>query len=180
MRCSSCESHLAPYADRTLSPLRRAAIAAHLQSCGGCRELYERVRNVDALLETGRPAELPHDFTQALMGRVAAMPVPVRRVPPVWRIAAIYLGCAWLLFGAIAGTVRLPVPGASSIPALLSGVRAVELGARSLWPVAPLAITAGVALLIVDALLLAAIVLFYRTVHPRVAATLAAPAEAKR
>lgn len=180
MRCSSCEPWLGAFVDDALSPRKRAAVAAHLRSCASCRELYDRLRNVDALLVTGRAAELPANFTRELMGRLHEVPRPVNRRPPLLRLAALYLGCAWIVAALAVWYARdaaAPAVALHALSPLASGLAAIGRVVRSLWPIAPLAASAGVALLAVDALLLAAVILFYRAVHPRVAATLATSSE---
>jgi len=176
VRCSWCEPRLAAYVDGSLSPRKRAAVAAHLRVCDACHDLYQQLRSVDALLETGRAGELPASFTSDVMGRLQAFPAPVRRGPPLLRVAALYLSCAWIAGALLLWGLRDAAPAASLAP-FVAAVAAVERSARTLWPIAPLAASFGVVLLAVDALLLAGVLIFYRAVRPRVVATLT---EAKR
>jgi hypothetical protein len=49
---------------------------------------------------------------------------------------------------------------------------------RALWPIAPMALSAVVGVLAIDALLFAGVVIFYRRVRPRLTAYLTATVEA--
>jgi anti-sigma factor RsiW len=178
MRCSWCESRLDEYVDATLSPVQMRAMYVHLQSCPDCEALHRRVRVVDGLLHTTRAIQLDGDFTSLVMTQIEVLPTP--RVPrqSLWLFGAFYLVCAWALVAAAMLALR---PGTFAAAGLafngVGALRALMQGAHALWPIAPLAVFLVAGALSVDALLLTAIVLFYRTLRPRLAAALAARAE---
>ena len=177
MRCSSCEPLLDLYVDGALPQARQAAVGAHVRACDACRGLYERLRIVDALLETHKPVGvLPADFTVALMQQVHAMPAPPPFRQHLFRAALAYLAAAWVAVAIAIVTIRSATlqPALHSASAVFGGIYdGVTRGAHAMWPVAPIAVSVGVTILTVDALLLVAIVLFYRNVRPRLAAALA-------
>jgi len=98
--CSSSEALFEAYLDRTLTPVRRASLAAHLRSCGRCTGVLEELRVVDALLAAPSPTELPPNFTFATMAEVRSLGRPRASAPPVAAYLVCYLVAAWLLIGA--------------------------------------------------------------------------------
>lgn len=176
MRCSSCESFVGEYVEGALAPRRARAVAAHLRTCPACRALYDRLRNVDALLVTARAPELAPEFTRSVMERVRTMPPPPRERRRLLPLALLYLGFAW---AAAIATITFFWPEFSGGARLAgnvvaSSMQSLAYGAHAAWPIAPLATLAGASLLSVDLLLLAAAFAFYRSVRPRLAAALAA------
>ena len=79
MRCSSCEPLFDRFLEGTLTPREQSEVAAHVRSCTGCALLLEELKVVDALLFTTQAAELPINFTFAVMAETRTMP------PPKWR-----------------------------------------------------------------------------------------------
>jgi len=180
MRCSWCEVRLDEYLEGGLAPRARAALRAHLEACAQCRQLLERARIVDGLLHTNRPAPIPADFTAAVMVRVRAMPAPAPMHRTLWHLAAAYLVGAWAVVAAALLFVRFGWSSAQTarIAAAAGGAaQALTHGLHSLWPAAPIAASLGVTVLSIDVMLLAAIVVFYRMVRPRLAAVLAPAGE---
>lgn len=176
MRCSSCEAMLDRYVEGDLEPARATAVAMHLQSCEGCEALHRRVRVVDGLLATVRPATLDRDFTFDVMARVRELPTPALPRRSWLPLAAFYLIAAWI----VAAAAIVPAWGAAPVHvgALLHGfgetLGILARGARGLIPAEPLALAFVIALLAVDALLFAAVAVFYRRVRPRLHAYLTA------
>lgn len=176
MRCSSCEALLDWYVEGDLSPARTAAVAAHLQSCTACERLHRRLRVVDGLLATVRPVALDGDFTFDVMARVRELPLPALPKRSWLPLAAFYLIAAWIVVAA----AMVPAWGTAPMHAapLLHGfgetMSVLARGARALIPAEPLALAFVLALLAVDALLFAAVVVFYRRVRPRLTAYLTA------
>lgn len=177
MRCSWCEASLDEFVEATLSPAAMQAVAAHLRECAACEALHRRLRIVDALLETARIPELEPAFTDAVMVRVRMLPVPAPARRAIWPIAACYVIAAWI---ATAIAIALshsgaPAAAAQAIAARTGSALAGFMGGlHALWPVAPLAASLVIGVLSVDVVLFAVVIVFYRTVRPRLAARLAA------
>ena len=180
MRCSSCEPLLDAFVETTLEPRRTSAVAAHLRDCAACEALHRRLRVVDALLMTVHSTPLGCDFTADVMAAIRTLPTPEAPRKAILPLAAFYLVAAWIVAAAAVVLVR---PGAGSsvsgVARAAAGlIEAVQQGVHALWPIAPVALSVVVSVLAIDALLLAAVVLFYRRVRPRLTAYLTAPAEA--
>ena len=98
MRCSSCELDLDRYLEGSLSSARMALVASHLAACASCQIVLEELRVVDALLATTRPAELPPNFTFAVLAEARDLKAPRQRA---WRrpvlLGVTYLIAAWTL-----------------------------------------------------------------------------------
>jgi hypothetical protein len=112
------------------------------------------------------------------MAEVRAAPVPRARTPVVWAWLAFYLVAAWL---AASGSYAL---FGKHLPALLAPLAVVRDGVTQFFaatdavshavaPATPLVIAFVIGALLVDALLVATIVLFQRTIRPRLAARIA-------
>ena len=175
MRCSWCETVLDEYVEATLPPRQMLAVAAHLQQCPACEVLHRRLRIVDGLLHTRTMIDVESGFSKAVMAHVRTMPVPQVRRRGIWIVLLFYLICAW----AAAFTVAIVWPHAHVAPGAWtsvasSGWQAIAHGVHALSPVAPIAISIVVSVLAIDALLLAAIYVFYRTIRPRLNDHLAA------
>ncbi len=178
MRCSSCETDLDRYIEGTLAPRRMAAISAHLRTCDTCNALLDELRVVDALLATTDCTELAPNFTFAVMAEVRTMPRPQSRSLSVWAILSFYLLVAWIAATAVAvashGNVPLLGTAVAQTQAAAGDAFAALAGAaHGVGPAAPLAIGIVIAILTLDLVLAATLVVFYRTVRPRLAARLA-------
>ncbi len=166
MRCSWFETVLDEYVEATLPARQMLAVAAHLQQCSACELLHRRLRIVDGLLHTRKTIDVQPDFSQSVMARVRSMPVPHAPRRAMWIVALFYLICAW----AVALTIalvwpRAHVPGAWT-SVIASGWQAIAHGVHAVSPIAPIAFSIVVSVLAIDALLLAAIYVFYRTIRP--------------
>ncbi len=178
MRCSSCEILLDRYVEATLPPRQMTAVSAHLKTCDTCAALVNELRVVDGLMSTTKSVDLPANFTFAVMAEARTMPVAVERRLSVWSLLIFYLVAAWIalsggfaLFGPrLAFLERAFAPiwsGAGNIVAAIAGI------AHGVGPAAP-AVVAGVSfVLFVDVFLAGALIFFYRSVRPRLAAVLA-------
>jgi anti-sigma factor RsiW len=163
------------YVEATLPPRQMLAVAGHLQACPACEALHRRLRIVDGLLHTRTMLDLEPGFSRTVMAQVRTMPVPRVHRRAVWMIALFYLICAW----AAALTVMFAWPRAHLATGALASTAsslwaAIAHGVHALWPVTPLAFVFVLGMLSIDAVLLAAIYVFYRTVRPRLAEHLAA------
>jgi anti-sigma factor RsiW len=173
MRCSWCEPLLAEYIEGSLSARRMAVVARHVHGCASCTALVEELKVIDALLATTTTPELPTNFTFAVMAHARSMPVPERRLMPVWMAVASYVLAVWLLAGgwfllrgtgAIAGAHHALAPFGSGLLAF------ANLGAGAGHALAPNAIALGAivsGVLVLDVLALAGLLYFYRYVRPR-------------
>ena len=101
MRCSSCEPLLDRYLEGTLTPRELSEISAHVRECGGCANLIEELKVVDALLLTTSVPELPANFTFAVMAETRSLPAPKPHRQRVWSFIAVYLAAAWVAAVAI-------------------------------------------------------------------------------
>ncbi|MBV8118125.1 MAG: zf-HC2 domain-containing protein [Candidatus Eremiobacteraeota bacterium] len=178
MRCSSCEPLLDRYVEGTLRQRQMLAVTAHLKSCDACVGLVNELRVVDALMATTKAADLPANFTFAVMAEVRTMPVAIERRISVWSFLIFYLVAAWIaLSGAFAyfgGRVAFVQHAGGSIAASLHEIAAAIGGiAHGIGPAAPIALALGAAVLIIDVLLAVALFFFYRSIRPRLVAALA-------
>ncbi|MGA8533264.1 MAG: hypothetical protein WB615_04070 [Candidatus Tumulicola sp.] len=180
MRCSSCEASLDAFVEATLQPARAKAVADHLRGCTACEILHRRLRVVDALLMTARPSDLAEDFAARVVGCLGSLPAPQPPRKTLLPLGAFYLVAAWIVTVAAVVLARPNAPMDASMFARLAHglVAALGQGTHALWPVAPLALSIVVSVLAVDALLFAAVFVFYRSVRPRLTAYLTVPAEA--
>ena len=175
MRCSWCEAVLDEYVEATLPPRRMLAVAAHLRQCPACESLHRRLRIVDGLLHTRKMLDVEPDFGNAVMAQIRTMPAPQTPHRAIWIVALFYLICAWVT----AFTVALVWPRVHLVPDAWANVtssawQAIAHGVHAVSPVAPIAFSIVVSVLAIDALLFAAIYLFYRTIRPRLNDHLAA------
>jgi anti-sigma factor RsiW len=180
VRCSSCESSLDAFIEATLDPLRTRAVAVHLRTCAACAQLHRRLRVVDGLLMTAGVRELREDFTARVMSAVGTLPPPQPLRKPFLPLAAFYLVAAWILTAALLAFARPGTPiGATAFTHFVSNrLEMFAQATRALWPIAPMALSAVVGVLAIDALLFAGVVIFYRRVRPRLTAYLTATVEA--
>jgi hypothetical protein len=70
--CGQVRRELSNYMDEDVSTELRARIEAHVAGCGGCRALYDGVRNVLQLVSGGEVIELPPGFSRRLYDRLMA------------------------------------------------------------------------------------------------------------
>ncbi|HEV8255090.1 MAG TPA: anti-sigma factor [Vicinamibacteria bacterium] len=81
---------LSAYLDGELPDAERAAIEAHLRTCGACTRAVAEMRAIDAASRT-LPLEAPEGYFEALPGRVRSRLQRQRTVPPrraLWAVAA--------------------------------------------------------------------------------------------
>ncbi len=181
MRCSSCETLLDRFVEASLETGRAGAVAAHLRDCTACEDLHRRLRVVDGLLTTVHGPDLQTDFTFNVMTQVRAMPEPASPRRPLLPLAAFYLVAAWIFVGAALAFVWPGAPAGVRMLGRLAGDTMAALGqtTHALAPVTPLALSVVVSVLSIDVLLFAALIVFYRTVRPRLTAYLAVTAETR-
>jgi hypothetical protein len=175
VRCSWCEPVLDAYLEATLSQRKMRGVARHLRRCESCTALLAELRVVDALLATAQwRAEVPSDFTLAVVAATNATPQHARPRAAPWLPLALYLVVAW----GLAAVVQLQGRFASGFFAVLDARArdaAAALGAalHVFAPVTPFAAAAVTAVLAIDLLLLAALIFGYRRVRPLLAFHLA-------
>jgi hypothetical protein len=181
VRCSSCELLLDEFVEATLDRARAIAVGAHLRGCTACEALHRRLRIVDALLTTARGPDLHPEFTPGLMAHVRVLPAPAISHRPLLALAAFYLVAAWIFVGAALSFAGPRAPAVAREGARLAGgiLATLGQGAHALWPMTPVALSVVVGVLSIDVLLFAAVVVFYRTVRPQLAARLAVNAEVR-
>lgn len=175
MRCSWCEPVLDAYLESTLPPRKMRGVGEHLRRCDSCAALLAELRVVDALLATTRwRAEVPSDFTMAVVAATRQTPQPARRRVLPWFPLAVYLAVAWALAAVVQLQGRFASGFVSAVDAQAHGAAAAVGAALHVFaPVTPLAAAAVTAVLAVDLLLLAALVFGYRRVRPLLAFHLA-------
>jgi anti-sigma factor RsiW len=176
VRCTSCEFNLDRYIEGTLGPREMRATAAHLASCDACRDLYNELHVVDALLATTRTPELPPNFSFAVMAEARALTRPAIRRAPVWAIVAAYLVVAWTTFALCAlkfGLVNALRSSNNPLTVTLAhAIHGVSGAILAVSPAMPLAFVAAVAILTIDAMLVCGVIVFYRFIRPHVVARL--------
>lgn len=178
MRCSSCEILLDRYVEATLPPRRMAAVSSHLKACEACVALVNELRVVDALMTTTQAVELPANFTFAVMADVRTTPVTVQRRLSVWSFLVFYLVAAWIAlsgtFAMVGGRMpwleRVFTAGGAAASNALAAVTGV---AHGIGPAAPVVVGIVSVVLVLDVLLFGTLILFYRSIRPRLVAALA-------
>ena len=71
--CREVRRELSNYLEGDVSSELRERLESHLNSCDGCRAVYDGVRNVLKLAGSGEVFELPPGFGQRLRHRLAAV-----------------------------------------------------------------------------------------------------------
>jgi anti-sigma factor RsiW len=178
VRCSWCEKQLDSYLEGTLPPRLVSSVEAHLRDCSACRAIIEQARVVDALLNTTRSPDLAPNFTFAVMAHVRELPISTVRSPLLIAWLSFYLVAAWIalsgayaLFGRYVPALAAPLRAAQTwLASLLATTSAT---AHAVAPLAPPVLLVGITALLVDAVLAIGVLVFYRTVRPRLAARLA-------
>ncbi len=175
MRCSWCEPVLDAYLEATLSPRKMRGVAEHLRGCDSCAALLAELRVVDALLATAQwRAEVPADFTVAVVAAARMTPQHARPRALPWLPLAIYLVVAWALAAAVQLQGRYANGFFSAFDARARDAAAALGAALHVFaPVTPFAAAAVTAVLAVDLVLLAALIFGYRRVRPLLAFHLA-------
>jgi anti-sigma factor RsiW len=175
VNCSWCEERFARFVDGACTDAERSCVLAHVDGCAACRGLLEELRVVDALLIGPRAVELPADFTSATMADVQALPLPLRRRPPLLAWLVSFIVAAWSLIGAasliapntILAAGETAVDGAHVVLMTLAGIGRVfghlfSRGDLSSWT------TVAGGIVVADALVLLAVIAALRFVRPRV------------
>jgi Putative zinc-finger len=68
--CREVRRELSNYLEEDVKPALRERIDAHVTRCGGCRALYDGVRNVIQLCSGGEVLDLPKGFSVRLYARL--------------------------------------------------------------------------------------------------------------
>jgi anti-sigma factor RsiW len=183
VRCSACEPLLDRYVEGTLKPPQMIAVSVHLRECESCTALLEELKAIDGLLATTRVADVPENFTFAVMAEVRSLPAPRARQHPVWSFLVLYSAAAWVaavLAMAVTGTspraVLAAISGALTRAGLLSGAVAATFS-HGFSHFTPTLAAFGAGVLFMDVALAAAFALLYFVIRPRVAARLASVPE---
>jgi anti-sigma factor RsiW len=104
MNCAKFEPLIALSVENDLIEAEALPVAAHLEACGGCRELAARMRESQAALKMLRAEFLENAVYQSVRGEVLSR-VSRRCKPATWRRFAIAAGLAIaLIAGWQAGT----------------------------------------------------------------------------
>jgi hypothetical protein len=132
MKCRGVRERLSEYVDGELADAERAAIAAHLSVCAGCREEAEGFRRAGEALKTLSAVEVAPDLTSDLHRRLAA---PAARR---FRVAWVGVGVA-AAAGAAACLLWLGLRTPAPVPPLVrTDVAAHQVVIERPEPVLPL------------------------------------------
>jgi hypothetical protein len=101
MNCEEIRKQLSDYIDGELSPEAAAQVAAHLESCAGCREAYEEMTRLVGYMREMETVDEPADLLQKVRSRLAAKP------------------SAWERFRELLSTPALRVPAAATVLAAI-------------------------------------------------------------
>jgi predicted anti-sigma-YlaC factor YlaD len=71
LTCAEVLRELSNYIDDDVTAELRARINSHVSACGGCRALYDSVRNVIVLVGAGETIPLPEGFSRRLRQKLA-------------------------------------------------------------------------------------------------------------
>jgi hypothetical protein len=74
--CQEVRRELSNYIEEDVGPTLRAQIEAHVEACGGCRAVYDGVRNILRLVGGGEVLELPQGFSKRLLERIRTSSLP--------------------------------------------------------------------------------------------------------
>lgn len=178
VRCSSCEPMLDRFVDAALPAQQMQRVRDHVAVCTQCEALLTELRVVDALLATPERADVGPNFTFALMAEVRSMKPAKTRAHALWPAITFYLVAMWVI---ICGAIALFGTRISFIAAPVGSLRdsfghaasAISGAAQALGPATPAVVVVVGSVLAIDAVLAISIVLFYRTVRPRLSARLA-------
>jgi anti-sigma factor RsiW len=179
VRCSSCESLLDGYVTGSLTARRTADVTAHLRACAVCAALVEELKVIDALLATTKSPDLPANFTFAVMAHARSMPLPHARRFSMWMAGSFYVVAAWVafagwMFASGADSRAVFARAFASVTSALHPVATAIAGSSHAF--GPNAVVFGATFSLVlslDALALAGVVYFYRSVRPRLVAAVA-------
>jgi anti-sigma factor RsiW len=172
MRCSSCEPLLDRYVEGTLSPREMLAIRVHLETCASCSTLLTELRVVDALLATTQPIDLAPNFTFAVMAEARGVEMVRPRRYSVRVMLALYLAVAWLVATLSYVAVGGHGPYVDAVRGLGTSLAAqagalIQIITRSFGTAEPLVLGGVVTVLFLDALLIVALLFFYRSARAR-------------
>ncbi len=176
MRCSSCEPQLDRYLEGTLTPRQMVAVSSHVRACDRCTSLVQELRVVDALLGSTKPVDIAPNFSFAVMAEVRAIPVVERRTISTWSVLCFYLIGAWVALGGaytlFGGTPWLKNVAAMFLIPARETFAAIAGIAHGFGSALPIAIGVVGAVLFLDVLLAGVLVVFIRTIRPRLVASL--------
>jgi anti-sigma factor RsiW len=158
------------------------AVSEHLKRCESCAALVTELRVVDALLATTKTVELAPNFTFAVMAEVRSMPATTQRTLSIWAVLSFYIVAAWIVLTTTFLTLGPRLSAVSAVAgharaSLVNSFSAFGGAAHAFAPSAPFVAAFVVTVLGIDLLLIAGLIVFYRSVRPRLAAQLA-PSEA--
>lgn len=71
LTCAEVLRELSNYMDEDVTPTLRLRIDAHVRACGGCRAIYDGVRNVITLVGDFETIELPIGFSKRLRQKLS-------------------------------------------------------------------------------------------------------------
>jgi hypothetical protein len=158
MNCRRSQELLSDYIEKTLSPLLRREVEAHLSECGDCRGLAESMERVLSLFSKFEAPEPPENLEDLILARTrpALLAAPkaaaiIEAEPSFWRsfgsgLAAAAVLSAILLFRPPAFLQDLSSAVSQSAHQSYSfGVRAYHRTARWIEDLNALRMTVGVA-----------------------------------
>jgi anti-sigma factor RsiW len=116
MRCNQVQQKLDLFSTEELAPSERKAIAAHLESCGECRQALARLGQLEDLLAASSVPPVPDGFAARVVARAAERQASVARsrsvshraFRPAWKRLAVSAGtlsalAAGVLIGMLMG-----------------------------------------------------------------------------
>jgi len=171
--CQHFEPLLARYVDGSLGQRERTATNDHLERCGACASFLRDLRSLDGLLTAPPIVEPGGNFTDRVMASVVRAPRP-RVVVASWSaVVATYVAFAWITIAAFFvlggpaarasfGLVFAAIVQVDDLIVMLVAASARLAGART-----PAVVAAMIALLVLDTLAVAAIVVVYGIVRRR-------------
>jgi predicted anti-sigma-YlaC factor YlaD len=71
LTCAEVLRELSNYLDEDVTPALRVRIDIHVRVCGGCRAIYDGVRNVITLVGEFETIELPAGFSKRLRQKLS-------------------------------------------------------------------------------------------------------------
>lgn len=72
LTCAEVRNELSNYMENDVTPELRRRIEDHVLGCGGCRAVYDGLRNVIQLVRGNEVIELPEGFSRRLREKLAA------------------------------------------------------------------------------------------------------------
>jgi len=111
MKCRSARKMISALIDGELKPAEKESLTRHIQDCGDCMELYEKMLAVHDLFATAGQHTAPQKFSGKVMAKLEAeleygriFPV---RIPLFLKLAEIGFAIVVVIVGIVSGNILM-------------------------------------------------------------------------